>query len=158
MSPEITVETVATKLVAGLEFDTTMKTLPADMTAAIGDLIRNTAESHMTVAGPIIAVYGEEMHPNRSWKCEVCVPVAEAFGEHPTLRSHELPGGVVATTTHVGSYDGLKDTYNTIFSWFSEHRHTYAGPPREVYLNSPAEVSESELLTRLEFPVILSSS
>ncbi|WP_010206114.1 GyrI-like domain-containing protein [Salinibacterium sp. PAMC 21357] len=158
MSPEITVETVASKLVAGLEFDTTMETLPTDMTAAIGDLIRHTAESQMAAAGPIIAVYGEEMHPNRSWKCEVCVPVAQAFGEHPTLRSHELPGGVVATITHVGSYDGLKATYNTMFDWFSQHGHTYAGAPREIYLNGPDEVTEEKLLTRLEFPVVLASA
>ncbi|WP_343926780.1 GyrI-like domain-containing protein [Rhodoglobus aureus] len=158
MSPEIIVETVATRLVAGLEFSTTMAALPEDMTRAIGSLVQNVTEAQMTVIGPLIAVYMEEMHADRPWKCEVCVPVSEAFGEHPTLRSHELPGGVVATVTHVGSYDGLKATYNSVFGWFTQHGHTHAGPPREIYLNSADEVAEEQLLTRLEFPVVLASS
>ncbi|MBH0010097.1 GyrI-like domain-containing protein [Salinibacterium sp. SWN1162] len=157
MSPKITVETVATQLVAGLDFATTTATLPADMAAAIDDLRAHTAEAQLATTGPIIAVYAEEMRPNLPWTCEVCVPVAEAFVEHPTLRSHELPGGVVATATHAGSYTDLKSTYSAIFDWFAEHGHTYAGAPREIYLNSPADVAEDQLLTRIEFPVVLAS-
>ncbi|MGV8852529.1 MAG: GyrI-like domain-containing protein [Rhodoglobus sp.] len=157
MSQEIVVENVATKLVAGREFSTTMATLPEDMTAAINDLVRRVTEAHLTETGPVIAVYAEEMHADRPWMCEVCVPVAETFGEHPTLRSHELPGGVVATLTHVGPYSGLNATYNTMFDWFTEHGHTYAGAPREIHLNGPNEVTEDELLTRLEFPVVLAA-
>ncbi|MGV8913175.1 MAG: GyrI-like domain-containing protein [Rhodoglobus sp.] len=157
MLQEIVVETVATKLVAGREFSTTMATLPEDMTAAINDLVRHVAEAHLTETGAVIAVYTEEMHADRPRRCEVYVPVAETFGEHPTLRSHELPGGVVATLTHIGPYSGLKATYNTMFDWFTEHGHTYAGAPREIYLNGPNEVTEGELLTRLELPVVLAA-
>lgn len=158
MAQEIAVETVPTRLVAGMDFSTTMETLPRDMTAAIKNLFAQVTDSHVTEAGPVIAVYTEAMHPDRAWMCEVCVPVAEAFAEHPTLRCHELPGGVVATVTHVGSYDGLKDTYETVFAWFSEHGHTYAGAPREIYLNGPDDAPEAQLRTRLEFPVVLAST
>lgn len=158
MAPEITVETVATRLVAGLDFSTTLATLPQQMSAAIGALHHATTDSGMAVSGPVIAVYTEEMHPDRPWRCEVCVPVPEAFTEHPTLRSHELPGGTVATLTHRGAYSNLKGSYEALFEWFSDHGHTYAGSPREIYLNSPDEVTPDELLTRLEFPVVLASS
>lgn len=73
------------------------------------------------------------------------------------LITHELPGGLVATVTHTGLYGGLNATYNRIFDWFTAYGHTYAGPPREIYLNSPAEVADDELLTRIEFPVIPST-
>ncbi|MEV8254747.1 GyrI-like domain-containing protein [Rhodoglobus sp. NPDC076762] len=158
MSPEITVETVATKLVAGLDFSTTFSSLPRDMSEAIGALQQHTADSAITVSGPVIAVYTDEMHPDRPWNCEVCVPVTDAFAEHPSLRCHELPGGTVATVTHQGAYTGLKGSYDAIFEWFSQHGHTYAGAPREIYLNGPDDVAETELLTRLEFPVVLASN
>lgn len=142
MSQEIVVETVQTRLVAGLTFSTTMSTLPADMTNAMNNLARHISETGMTVTGPRIAVYADEMRADRPWKCEVCVPVAKPFGEHPVLRSHELPGGRVATVTHVGPYSDLKTTYDAVFAWFLEHGHTYAGPPREIYLNGPDEVDQ----------------
>jgi len=158
MAPEITVETVASKLVAGVDFSTTFASLPQDMSEAIGTLQSETTNAAMNTSGPVIAVYTEEMHPDRPWNCEVCVGIAQAFTEHPVLRSHELPGGTVATLTHQGAYTGLKGSYDAMFGWFSANGHTYAGQPREIYLNSPEEVSPDELLTRLEFPVVLAST
>lgn|GEM_PF-1118774 len=158
MSPEITIETVPSRLVAGVDFSTTFATLPNDMSGAIGSLQRETARAAMEVLGPVIAIYTEEMHPERPWNCEVCVPVAAAFTEHPTLRSHELPGGTVATLTHRGAYTGLKGAYDAIFEWFSANGHTLTGPPREIYLNNPGEVAPAELLTRLEFPIVLATT
>ncbi|EAR24557.1 hypothetical protein A20C1_13037 [marine actinobacterium PHSC20C1] len=158
MSSEITAETAPTRLVAGLDFSTTMATLPVDMTDAIHSLVEQIAAADITAAGPLMAVYAEAMHPDRPWKCEVCLPITKPFTGHPTLRSHELVGGLVATITHVGSYDGLKATYNQLFDWFSEHGHTYAGAPREIYLNSPDEVAEDQLLTTIEMPVVLARS
>ncbi|MBH0084208.1 GyrI-like domain-containing protein [Salinibacterium sp. SWN167] len=154
MSSEITIETVPSHVVAGIEFSTTMQTLPADMSGAIGTLLTETADPAITVAGPVMAVYTEEMRTDGPWKCEVCVPVANGLIDHPVLATHELAGGRVATVTHHGAYSGLKATYNDVFDWFSEHGHTYAGAPREIYLNTPGEVAEAELLTRLEFPVV----
>jgi len=156
MSPDIAVETVSSRVVAGIDFSTTMATLPQDMSASIEQLFEAVSTSPMTAAGPVIAVYTDEMRLDRPWNCEVCMPVENVVAEHPPLRTHELPGGLVATITHAGAYDGLKATYNSVFEWFTQHGHTYAGPPREIYLNGPHEVPEEQLRTRLEFPVILS--
>ncbi|MBH0099560.1 GyrI-like domain-containing protein [Salinibacterium sp. NSLL150] len=154
MSPEITIETVPSHIVAGIEFSTTMETLPADMSSVIDTLLAETADSAITVLGPVMAVYTDEMRADGPWNCEVCVPVANGLIDHPVLTTHELAGGRVATVTHTGPYDGLKTTYSAIFGWFTEHGHTYAGAPREIYLNAPGEVDDAELLTRIEFPVV----
>lgn len=36
---------------------------------------------------------------------------------------------------------------------FTNEGHRMVGPHREVYLNSPAEVAEAELLTEIHFPI-----
>ncbi|MBH0131240.1 GyrI-like domain-containing protein [Salinibacterium sp. NK8237] len=158
MSPEIAIETVPSQIVAGIEFSTTMENLPADMSGAIKTLLSESADPAITVLGPVMAVYTEEMRHDGPWSCEVCVPVADGLIDHPVLTTHELAGGRVATLTHAGSYSGLKAAYEVIFDWFTEHGHTYAGAPREIYLNSPRDVSEAELLTRIEFPVVPATS
>lgn len=154
MSQEITLEQVRSQLVAGIEFSTTMDTIGDNMGGAIETLYAQLVGSGITPTGPVMAIYHEEMTPDRPWNCEVCVPVTEALTEHPVLRTHEVPGGLVATVTHKGPYDGLKDNYDRISAWFTEHGHTFAGPPREIYLNSPGEVADDELLTRIEFPAV----
>jgi len=155
MSTEITLETVPSQVVAGIVFSTTMATLSEDMTRTIGTLLEQVhSDSAITAIGTVIAVYPEEMRADGPWKCEICIPVSQPLLDHPVLTTHELPGGRVATVTHHGSYDGLKDTHNRIFAWFTAYGHTYAGAPREIYLNSPDDVDTDDLLTRIEFPVI----
>jgi len=154
MSQEITLEKVRSQLVAGIVFSTTLENIGTDMGRTIELLFEQLAGPGITPTGPVMAIYHEEMTPDRPWDCEVCVPVTAALTEHPVLHTHEVPGGLVATVTHRGPYDGLKDTYNRVFGWFTEHGHTFAGPPREIYLNSPGEVTDDELLTRIEFPAV----
>jgi len=155
MSHDIALETVAPRYVAGLEFSTSIATLSADMTMATRTLLNLLADSGVAAIGPVIAVYSNKMRAERPWDCEVCVPIAEGAGGHPELMMHKLRGGLMATVMHKGSYGELRNTHARSAEWFAEHGHTYGGPPREIYLNSPGDVAEDDLLTRIEFPVIL---
>ncbi|WP_341952596.1 GyrI-like domain-containing protein [Salinibacterium sp. TMP30] len=156
MSQEISFETVDSEQVAGIAFSTTLATLSTDLDATINRLFHQLSDTGVTPHGPVIVVYTDEMRTDSRWKCEVCTPITRAISGHPVLITHELPGGLVATVTHTGPYNGLKATYDQIFDWFTAYGHTYAGPPREIYLNSPAEVADDELLTRIEFPCVAS--
>jgi len=65
----------------------------------------------------------------------------------------ELPAGTTAMVLHRGSYDDMGKSYAEAATWIQQHGHQIVGPCREVYLNSPAEVAEAELLTEIHFPI-----
>jgi AraC family transcriptional regulator len=50
-----------------------------------------------------------------------------------------LPGGPVATTTHIGPYDKLADAYAAIEQWMEEKGLAAAGAPWESYVTDPAD-------------------
>ena len=50
-----------------------------------------------------------------------------------------LPGGIAATTTHLGSYDQLQDAYGAIQQWMESEGLVPNGSPWESYVTDPAE-------------------
>jgi DNA-binding transcriptional MerR regulator len=65
----------------------------------------------------------------------------------------ELPGGIVAWTTHHGPYDEISPAYHTLAGWIQEHGHGIVGAPREIYLTDPRTTAPDDLLTEVQFPV-----
>lgn len=59
-----------------------------------------------------------------------------------------LPGGTVATTMHIGSYDDVSRAYEELFAWVEGESLVPSGPPWECYLDGP-EVAEPRTLVRL---------
>lgn len=69
------------------------------------------------------------------------------------LGVRRVPGGPVATATHIGRYDELERTYTEILSWITANKKEIIGPPMEVYLSDPATVPEAEYVTQVRIPV-----
>jgi AraC family transcriptional regulator len=63
---------------------------------------------------------------------------ADSPGEDAVLTA-TLPGGPVANTTHIGSYEGLGDAYASIQQWMEGQGLSAAGAPWECYITDPAE-------------------
>lgn len=64
------------------------------------------------------------------------------FGGHEALYS-----------LHIGPYSQMRPVYGAMLEYMKEHELEQAGPPYEVYLNSPQEVAEDQLRTELYWPV-----
>jgi effector-binding domain-containing protein len=47
----------------------------------------------------------------------------------------------------------LKPVYNALLQWIGENGHTPTGIAYEFYYNSPNEVPESDLLTKIILPL-----
>jgi effector-binding domain-containing protein len=45
----------------------------------------------------------------------------------------------VAAAVHAGPYDEVVAAYEALSAWIEGHDERQGGPPREVYLNEPAE-------------------
>ena len=78
------------------------------------------------------------------------VPGAEG-GDRVTLE--EVPGGLVATTVHVGPYAEVCNAYTALQQWMTDNGRRPAGMVRETYLNDPATVPAEELLTQIDWPI-----
>ena len=83
----------------------------------------------------------------------MCVPIADPIVETDGIANVEVPAGAVASIVHHGSYADMGPTYASVGVWIQEHGHTTTGPSREIYLNSPRDVAEADLLTEIQWPI-----
>jgi effector-binding domain-containing protein len=70
------------------------------------------------------------------------------------MGSSELPGGRVAVTVHLGTYDKLESTYRRLHDWIHEQGHEEGPGPWESYIDDPEEVDDpSKLRTEVVWPL-----
>ncbi|MGB4589974.1 MAG: GyrI-like domain-containing protein [Clostridiaceae bacterium] len=84
---------------------------------------------------------------------EIGIPVGKFLPGKDDIIPGEIPEGTVVTALYQGPYRELKAAYDEVIEWISVHGYKPTGTAYEIYYNSPAEVKESELLTRIEFPI-----
>jgi AraC family transcriptional regulator len=65
----------------------------------------------------------------------------------------EIPAQEVLFTIHKGSYREVGPSYTALFQYAREKGYIPLGCPMEIYLNDPAKVPESELLTEIQLPI-----
>ena len=61
--------------------------------------------------------------------------------------------GRAITATHKGPYKDIEATYIALMGYMAENKLESTGVYYDYYLNDPANVPESELLTQVVFPV-----
>jgi AraC family transcriptional regulator len=83
----------------------------------------------------------------------LCIPVGEPVEASAGIDVLTVAGGPVSSIVHHGAYTDTAPAYATIAGWIHERGHSITGPSREIYLNSPAEVAEAELLTEIQWPI-----
>jgi effector-binding domain-containing protein len=88
---------------------------------------------------------------------DCCIAVASLLPEGDDIKAKIVDGGewLVARGIHKGAYSGISDAWTDFITWIvGEGYSLLDGPPFwEIYLNSPTDVSESELRTELIVPV-----
>lgn len=87
-------------------------------------------------AGPPFARY-HKLDDGR-FAVEAGFPVVVAVAAEDGIRPSELPGGPVAVTTHIGSYEQMPAAYEALASWVGDHGGEPAGDPWEVYFSDPS--------------------
>lgn len=101
-------------------------------------------------AGATQLIYLGEEFSYENMEVEAQVQVS---GEHPDIR--KFPSQLCVATTHIGPYERVKEAYDAICSWLSEHpEYKVAGPGIERYIKDEKSVSDpEELETGVLFPV-----
>lgn len=106
------------------------------------------------MAGPIMFICHDEEYRETGADIEVAIPITgRAVIEDPGIEVRNMAGGRFVSVVYTGPYQGVGEAYQKLFSWMEEQGLAPAGPTRELYLNDPAEVPESGLMTEVQCPV-----
>jgi len=84
---------------------------------------------------------------------EVGIPVRGKFEGEGDIQCGELPAGKAISVTHVGSYDGLAETWRKLGAWIKEQGIEARADPWESYVDDPGEVPVEKLRTVIYWPV-----
>ncbi|MGB9838466.1 GyrI-like domain-containing protein [Methanothermobacter sp.] len=84
---------------------------------------------------------------------EIGVSIAGEAEPSEKIKIKNLPAQRVLATLHEGPYTEVGPAIHSLIDYATENGYEIVGPITEVYLNSPLEVDESELLTEVQLPV-----
>lgn len=134
--------------------ETTYSAIFTDIPEGFGLVMGQLAEENIDPVGPPFTLFHQAPDGDSPGDIAMCVPVSaelDASGLPDSVVS--IPKGAAASIIHRGSYLNMGESYATISAWIQERGHQIAGPTREIYLNSPAEVEEDDLLTEILIPI-----
>lgn len=130
---------------------TVVENLPKAIGEAYGKIMRYMGELGEPPAGvPYTAYYNLDM---KDLDVEMGFPVARVLPGQGEVNAGAIPAGRYATCMYKGPYKQMEEPYNEIFKWMAENGYEPAGVSYEYYYNSPEEVPESELLTKIAIAI-----
>jgi len=111
--------------------------------ATYHEVVTFLATHGLAPSGPPFARY----HPvgQGRFRAEAGFPVAREIETEDDVSASVLPGGLVATTLHVGPYDAMEPAYQALASWVGEHGGETTGDAWEVYLSDPNDEPDPAL-------------
>ena len=151
MAVDIVIKEIPDQLALTVRKRVSLATIAQAMGEAYGAIMGHAEASGAQYAGPPFCYYPDEVV--EEFDVVVCMPVAPGATAGPGVDLETVPGGTAASTVHVGPYSALEPTYAALREWMAANGRRPAGPPREVYLNDPATVPASDLLTEIDWPV-----
>jgi len=112
--------------------------LPEFLGSAFGEVITVLDKQGLIPAG---APFGRYRPTDGGFDVEVGFPCSGAVEATGRVEPAELPGGRVARTMHVGSYDEVGEAYEAAIAWITDEGYVVTAAPWECYLDGP-EVPE----------------
>lgn len=134
MTYEITVENRDETTVAVVGATVHPDQIAAFIGPVFGEVLAALSAQQLTPTGPPFARYhmaGDE------WDVVAGFPTSGPVAPVGRVKPGTLPGGTVATTMHVGSYEGLAGAYQAATDWIEAEGLTVTGDPWEFYLDPP---------------------
>lgn len=99
---------------------------------------------------PFTAYYNLDM---QNLDVEMGFIVDKKLPDRDEIKSGVIPQGKRLTYMYKGQYDGMQEVYDKIMKWIADNKYELQGVYYEYYYNSPEEVQESELLTKIVLPL-----
>jgi len=131
MTVQVTARTVQPTPTAVVADATTWAEFPnmwGPMLDQVWSFLRGDAPAGLYKRGHNIMLYKDEV-PN----VEVGVQVRRSFPPAGHVVASALPGGLVATATHIGPIAKIGDTHRAVCDWSKANGYRLAGPHWEIY-------------------------
>ncbi len=130
---------------------TTMENLPKLIGESYMKIMAYLTElGQEPIDAPFTAYHNLDM---QNLDTEMGFAVPKLFAGKGDIQAREVPESLFVSCLYKGPYSGMEEPYNKIFAWIAEHGYKQSGVYFEYYYNSPADVPEKELLTRIMIPV-----
>lgn len=131
MAYEVHLETVQPRMLAAARgLCTAMPDIPAKIHELLDQVWPYVRQQQIQTTGINVVLYRPEPEGLRM---EAGVWVLSAFPESPQVIQTSTPGGLAATTTHMGPYYGIPNAHDAILKWCAANHRERAGPTWEVY-------------------------
>lgn len=135
--------------VLSVRLTTSAANLPEIVGKTYGSVLNHIVESGEEPLGPaFIAYYNMDMD---NLTVEIGFPVAKEIEGKGDITLRYIPEGKKAAGFHKGAYGEMGPFYEKLAAWISQKGYEPTGVVYEYYYNSPQEIPESELLTKVEF-------
>ena len=130
---------------------TAVGNLPQELGKAYGSIIQYLNEiGEKPLEAAFAAYYNMDME---NLDVEMGFPVPKPLAGKGEIKSSEIPAGKQVSCFYKGPYSQMEQVYNAMMQWINVNGHTPTGVSYEFYYNSPMDVPESELLTKIVFPI-----
>lgn len=154
MSTNVSIKNNTTITALSHRVETTYDGIFTDIPEGFGQVMGRLSDQNIDPAGAPFTLFYQAPDRDSMGDIAMCVPVSPELDLADLAEmSVEVPEGPAASIIHRGSYENMGESYATVSAWIHERGHTICGPTREVYLNSPAEVTEADLLTEILVPI-----
>ena len=131
MTVEVSVKTVQPTPTAVVAAAVTWAEFPVlwrPMLDQVWGFLRGGAPERLYLDGHNVMLYKDDV-PH----VEVGVQVTGSFDSVGRVAASSLPGGLVATATHIGPVSALGDTHQAVRAWSEANGYRPTGPRWEIY-------------------------
>lgn len=152
---EVHVKQLPPQVVVTERCHTTLSGLATAMHSTLTKVATAVDPSDAARGAPFALYHNEPFTPD-DIDVEMGLPITAVakVNETAAVRRHQLDGGPVAYTMHVGPYASIGGAYAALFSWLEGHGHKRTGPVREIYLVGPGQgVEPAQYRTEIEVPI-----
>jgi effector-binding domain-containing protein len=141
--------------VAAVKLTTTRDKIKVDIAQGLGVLAAEIDSGRIQAVGAPMLIYHDVIDQENEGVVEVVVPITKGsiVGGDTGISHAVVAGETVASLELHGPYRGLTTAYHKLFRWTHQQGYQLVGPTREIYLNDPSEVTETNLVTRIELPI-----
>lgn len=151
MDYQITLKQNSSQPVLSIRRITSMSKLPEEIGRAYGMIAMYMQEmGEQPKEAPYTAYYNMDME---NLDIEMGFPVSKPIEGRGEIKFGEIPEGRYVEGMYRGPYSGIAAAYDAISAWMAEKGLTPTGTAYEYYFNTPGQVPDSELLTKIAFPV-----
>jgi AraC family transcriptional regulator len=122
----------------------------------LGEVVEWLIDKGLEIREPVYGVYYnsplEVSDDELEWEVGASF-VGDAEGEGK-IQVQIIPEQEVVSTIFKGPYAEASSAYLFLYEYTVDKGLQITGPVKEIYLNSPEAVSESELMTEVQIPVL----